>query len=316
MPENFSIKMPMRSEAELELFYSTRLQPALEPLEQYRIEKVRKLKSCTYWIIPCFLLIIAGLASMHELLAFLSFFPMAFLAGRTYQTLNTMLRTLTRQFKNQILPQLMDFLFEDYEYIPRQKISKSVVDKSLLFPLRIFSVDGEDFMRFKLGETRIMFCETRLMSNDFYSIFSGIFISASFNKYFKSKTILIPSRFTYFFQKVKQQLFQNLKIIKLEDIEFSKKFIVSGTDQVEARYILTPALMQRLLDYRKKTKKAALFSFVDNHLYCAIPTKKNLFEPALFEPFDLDFIKRNYEPLRLYTDIVDDLNLNVRIWSK
>jgi hypothetical protein len=171
-------------------------------------------------------------------------------------------------------------------------------------------------MRFRLGETTIMFCETRVMSNSVNVIFNGIFISASFNKRFNSETLVVPAGFTYFLKKIRQQILANLHIVKLEDIEFSKTFTVTSNDQVEARYILTPALMQRILDYTRKIKKTASFSFVDNHLYCAIPSYKNFFEPALFEPFDLDLIKRNYEPLKLYTDIVNDLNLNLRIWSK
>jgi hypothetical protein len=305
----------MKPEAELERYFTTRLQPALEPLEQYRIEQVQKLKNTLYWIIPCLLLIIPGFVSGEPVLVFLSGIPLLITMGLAFRTLSAMMDRLTRQFKNQVMPELLAFLFERFEYIPRQKIAGSVLEKSLLLPYPVRTIEGEDFMRFKLGETMIMFCETKA-SNTENARFTGIFISASFNKYFKSATILLPSRFSYFFQKTTQQLVSGFQIVKLEDVAFSRKFTVISTDQVEARYILTPGFMQRLLDYRKKIRKAASFSFVDNHLYCAIPNYKNLFEPALFEPFDLDFIKRTCEPLRLYTGLVDDLHLNIRIWSK
>ena len=38
--------------------------------------------------------------------------------------------------------------------------------------------------------------------------------------------------------------FSKRQLIKLEDPEFEKLFAVYGDDQIEARYILTPALMQ------------------------------------------------------------------------
>jgi hypothetical protein len=91
---------------------------------------------------------------------------------------------------------------------------------------------------------------------------------------------------------------------------------VISSDQIEARYILTTSLMQRLIDYKLKTKKGIKFSFVDNKLYCAIPNYIDLFEPALLEPFHFDFLKFTYQPIKLYTDLVEDLNLNLRIWKR
>ena len=43
--------------------------------------------------------------------------------------------------------------------------------------------------------------------------------------------------------------------VALEDIEFSKHFSVEAKDQVEARYLLTPSFMTRLLEYKKKLKR-------------------------------------------------------------
>jgi hypothetical protein len=52
-------------------------------------------------------------------------------------------------------------------------------------------------------------------------------------------------------------------------------------------------------------------------MFCAIPNYDNLFEPAIFNSFlNFDFMLKSYDALRLYTDIVDDLNLNLRIWTK
>ena len=46
--------------------------------------------------------------------------------------------------------------------------------------------------------------------------------------------------------------FSRPPLVKLEDPEFEKHFVVSGEDQVEARYILSTCLMQRLTDFRNK----------------------------------------------------------------
>ncbi|QQS50296.1 MAG: DUF3137 domain-containing protein [Bacteroidota bacterium] len=306
----------MKSEAELQHFFLSKLQLLLQPLEQYRIEKVQKMKKYMYAAIFSSLLIVLGIVSKQPILILFFCLPPAIFLGFSIQTFLEMARFLTKHFKNQILSELLSFLFEEYEYIANQRIAKSVLEKSMLFPKYIAIAKGEDLMCFKLGNTLIMFCETTALSNGEKEIFKGIFISASFNKNFKSKTFVLSANLSSLYNRLNKQLIHNFKRIKLEDIEFSKEFLVLSSDQVEARYILTPSLMKRLLDYKRKTRKKLSFSFVDNRLYCAIPNFTNLFEPALFEPFDLDFIKKNYNPIMLYTGLVEDLNLNLRIWSK
>jgi len=52
-------------------------------------------------------------------------------------------------------------------------------------------------------------------------------------------------------------------------------------------------------------------------VFVAVSYTRNLFEPRLFKTL-LDFspIRQYYEDLALAIGIVDDLNLNMRIWSK
>ena len=285
-------------------------------MERYRIENVKDIKKKLLAVIPCICFLVIGSFSHIPFLIFLLCLPVLFFIGGAYQSFIKMSSHLKRQFKIKIMPELLKFLFADFEYIANQRIAKSVIEKSMIFSKHIAIAEGEDFMRFKLGETTIMFCETTAYSNSEKIIFQGIFISASFNKNFSSKTFVLPVTFSTYFQSIKRRLLDNFQMVKLEDVEFDKEFIVFSTDQIGARYVLTTSLMNRLLDYKRKIKKKISFSFVDNRLYCAIPNYLNLFEPALFEPFDFDLIKKSYNPLKIYTDIVEDLNLNLRIWTK
>lgn len=70
-----------------------------------------------------------------------------------------------------------------------------------------------------------------------------------------------------------------LNEIKLEDTEFSKKYRVYSTDQVEGRYLVTPAFMERFKNLQTAFgAKNAKCSFCGNNLIFAISTNKNLFE--------------------------------------
>jgi hypothetical protein len=99
-----------------------------------------------------------------------------------------------------------------------------------------------------------------------------------------------------------------LKKVGLEDPKFEKAFEVWGTDQVEARYILHPVLMQRLLDLETVLKgKRLRCAFQGGDLLVAVEGG-NLFEPGdLFKPFD--------DPARARR-IVDDIAGVVRVMDQ
>ena len=57
--------------------------------------------------------------------------------------------------------------------------------------------------------------------------------------------------------------------------------------------------------------------FVGSMVFVAISFSRNLFEPKLFSSLtDFENIREYYDDLDLAISIVDDLNLNTRIWSK
>jgi hypothetical protein len=74
--------------------------------------------------------------------------------------------------------------------------------------------------------------------------------------------------------------------------------------------------MSRLVNFRKKAGRKVYVSFVQNQIYIAIPYEKDLFEPLLFKNM-LDFkpVREYFENLQLASGIVEDLNLNRRIWG-
>ena len=74
--------------------------------------------------------------------------------------------------------------------------------------------------------------------------------------------------------------------------------------------------MSRLVEFKKKAGRKVYLSFVDGWLYVAIPYPYRLFEPRLFKSM-MSFtpLKEYFQDLQLMTGIVEDLNLNRRIWG-
>ena len=83
----------------------------------------------------------------------------------------------------------------------------------------------------------------------------------------------------YLFIPKKNKKDEPLNKVTLEDPEFNKRFDVYSSDQIEARYLITPSFMERLnnLTTAFGTKKVKC-SFFDDKFMIAISTKKDLFE--------------------------------------
>ncbi len=74
-----------------------------------------------------------------------------------------------------------------------------------------------------------------------------------------------------------------LREIKLEDAKFNKKYKAYSSDEVEGRYLITPAFMERFQTLHTSFgTRMAKCSFYDDKVMFSISTEKNLFELGSF----------------------------------
>lgn len=237
-----------------------------------------------------------------------------------------------KEYKEKIIARIAGYADEGLEYSPEGFIPMDAFVRSRIFNLSCDKYSGEDHFRGKIGKTDIEFSEVTAQhrnnsgtggkrSEEYTTILRGLFIIADFNKHFKTHTVVLPDTAEKLFGKFGQTLqsaaFGRGELVRLEDPRFEKEFCVYGDDQVEARYILTPSLMERILAYRKKWNTRVYLSFLDSKVYIAISMYKDLFEMRPFKPVaDYAFLEENLKFLTLITEVVEDLNLNTRIWTK
>ena len=310
----------MKTEAELYDFFESELVPLSESKVNSRNSKTDKSDVIKIiLIISCILFVIFLFTGAFPVLLpifFLFAFYRSYDDADRRETEIENAENYKKRYMIVVFPKIVGFLFQDYEYIPNQRVSNVVLNKSMLLEHHVSSVEGEGFIRFKIGDSDVMFSETKALNDNLNSIFKGVFLSASFNKNFKSKTFLFPKSITAFIKNTEKKLFSELEIVKLENNEFDHEFLILSNDQVEARYILTPNLMESILNYKHKMGANISFSFVENRLYCAIPDFSYHFDPYQYYPTDFNYVKDVYYQLKTYTDIVEDLHLNLRIWTK
>ena len=136
-------------------------------------------------------------------------------------------------------------------------------------------------------------------------LYEGVFGYATFKKAFKC-ILVINSKF-----KIKGI---NLEDVVLEDICFNEKFKVLTDNQIEARYILTPEMMEKLLLLESKLKGVKIV-LVDRKLYLGVP-KYNMFELKKYSKEDeLSVFDNLYDEIQLILGIVEELKNNDKVFK-
>lgn len=312
----------MKSPEAFRAFYDATLLPVLQELEKERQMLVRNF---AMYMVGAVVLALPLLAYVHPI-AGIAPIVIAFIAY--YVKYGRVIAEKKNRFKREVIGKTVTFIHEGLSYDHTRCIDQSTYFKSKLYLDNISRYNGDDLVSGVVDKTAIRFCELHTQqvrksgkSTTVVTIFRGLFFIADFNKKFIGETFVLPdtAESTFgslgtFFQKMNMS---RPKLVKLEDIEFEKAFAVYGTDQIEARYILSTALMQRIMEFKKKTGKQISLSFIDSHVYIGIPVAKDLFEAPMFSNMvNYTLIAEYYLYLALCIGIVEDLDLNTRIWTK
>jgi hypothetical protein len=316
----------MKTLDELKNFYDTVLYPELSVLEEQRIAARNKIFIAGAIVIPIALVLMTMIAGNSEDAIFMIGVGAFLILAAVY---NYATKEYVKNFKNEVIEKIVKFIDNNLNYSRTSHISQAAYIESQIFPQRPDIFNGDDYVSGKIGKTALEFSEihTKSVTHDSkgrrqeHTIFKGLFVIADFNKIFIGKTLVLPDTAERLFGQFGSMLQSMNKsrgqLIKLEDPEFEKMFAVYGDDQIEARYILSTSLMKRIVDFKKNSNKTIHMSFVGSKINIAISYTKNLFEPRVFNTL-LDFtpIKEYFKDLEMAAVIVEDLNLNTRIWSK
>lgn len=232
-----------------------------------------------------------------------------------------------RRFKRNIFAKIVAKIDPNLNYDPHGMMPKALFVSSGLFESRIDFYEGNDLIRGKIGEVPIEFSDLKVEKEVRDSkgrkyrstIFAGTFIITEFHKNFSKEVFVYPDVAEKYLgvaggwlQGVLSQ-----KLVRMDSPKFEKEFKVVAEDPVEAHYLLTPNIMEKLVELRKRADAPIYLSFRLNKLYIAISNGGNWFEPTIFKSLlSMDTFKSYIENINLILGIVEELNLNRRIWSK
>lgn len=336
----------MKTVSEFQNFYNAHLLASLKEMDRLRKKTLRKNFSTTLLFILLIIAMVAVALLLNRMIygeffserranlpltivLIISIVLFIYYLGR----IKSNRRKYVSEFKNRIITEIIEFIEPGLKYSPTGFVGIEDFKKSKLFRRLPDSYRGDDLVTGTIDKTDIAFSEIHARykvteydddggrKERWKKIFDGLFFMADFHKDFNGEYFVLADfaerafgKQGKFFQKMNKRYGQ---LIELENIEFEKEFVVYGSDQIEARYILSATIMERLLNFKKRTDKKIRISFVKSLIFIAIPYRKKLFEPCyrksvVNEKKTMQF----FRDMELAIGIVEELNLNLRIWSK
>lgn len=242
-------------------------------------------------------------------------------------------------YKSYIVESIINFINPDFNYSPDCGIAEYDYYYSNIFKQHNIytsddliegSFEGFDF---KLAEIHTALEIHSDRSRCVERIFDGLFMIIDLKKELKHQTVITYDHAENFFGKVMGQALQKLTtinkdetIIKLEDPEFENIFKVLSTDQNEARTILTPIMMEKMVDiYKSLNNQSVCFSFDGSKVHIAISINNRNHKSGIYlmeppKPFSTkkaqyQHAKDTYNLINIPFMIAKGLKENSNLWK-
>jgi len=248
--------------------------------------------------------------------------------------LKTVEKKFYREYKNVVLPSLMKHLDSNISYKADEMLPKETFKSSKLFHIHeIYRYRGSDLIEGESGDSKFRLSYLEVFDKEVQKskgktetqikqIFNGMLYVSNLNKNFQGHTIIVPDYSREILGKVAGEMLNEFlgtmgkKLVKLEDPEFESDFSVYSTDQIEARYILTPSFIERIKEVKNHFNHPVRFSFFENSVYIAIYSNNNILDPNIFRKLNSEREFEYYSNNMLHLlNISTDLKLNISIWK-
>ncbi len=297
-----------------------KLAPTLQVLENKRKELLRKGRSegliyaAIFLVVGVIALLILKLEGIFGPIVIVVISVIIFIT-----CINNKSKIFSFFYKEEVVDEIIHAFCPNAAYSPNGGVGEDLFRNSGLFtsPDRYYA---EDLIEGYLDKTSFICSEVhaeerraRYTKNGvryyWVDIFKGFLFIADFHKEFQGETTVLRDSFF----KIKM----GASRVKMENPDFEKVFDVFSTNQIEARYLITPSMMERMLKLDSNFKKGVTISFRNSTILVAIPDSKNRFEADVWSSLsDMSILKSDFAVLQSLLEIVDELNLNTRIWSK
>jgi len=227
-------------------------------------------------------------------------------------------KTIRKNFKTEVLREVVESFVDDGIFDPSRGLSQGIV-YSTEFLKRADVFESEDFLSGKMDGVSFISSDVKLQERHvehtqngtrttYVTYFLGRVFRFEFNKNFEGYLQVL--------EKGRPVKNRGYKKIKLESVDFNKKFKTYCTSEHTAFYVLTPHFMEALREFEKNNKGKISFSFIDNYLYIGINNFRDTFELKMFQVLNDETFNEFKQELYVIQEVVKELRLNNDIFKK
>lgn len=312
----------------LAMEYYKKLFPILKKYEEER-EQLKYKFIVLFNLILCICIVIYfffGFNNGHDREVIVIYMIVTIISVSLILLIKYILKDYAKNYKEDVIRPIITEFNTSLEYYPELYIDENTIKKSLLFPKDAY-FKASDLVQGTMNNTNINFCYLTAYTKDSedkeLDIFNGLFIVIDFNKNFKGQTIVCTDIAENITGNLLGSWIQSTirrfgELVKLDNIDFEKKFVVYSTDQIEARFLLSHSLMKKLVDFKNKLGfyNFLELSFINNQLIIVVSQDKELFSTPIISTFlDYNNIIEYIDNLNLVKDLLEELDLDYSIYK-
>ena len=282
----------------------------LEALEQERLNIGKKLSKILFYGIGG--AVVGGIFLASIKLGNLFIFLLVGVVGYLGKTTIELKNNFRANFKQKVVTAIV----KNYGLNFNANGSLSVYDFYQIYDTDVSEYRGEDLIFGKVDNTEFKLCDfyaakvTKSGKHTHTTVkFEGIFLKAEFKKELNATIYVCDKKRTSDLRSDGEQA-------TMDNPKFNELFKTYTTDQIAARYALTPKLMENFTRLRTKFSAPLSAVFLKNEIFIAIDLRKDSFEPDLKKPINSNESIQSYiAGVSDFVEIVHDLELNKNIWK-
>ena len=226
--------------------------------------------------------------------------------------------TLKKTLSDNIIGSVIkEALGDDVEYNPWGKINPG----SMVFPFSYNTADGSDHIKAVYNGLNIELGDIELIDEQEYtdedghtetsriSQFKGQWLTCDFGKELAGEVYI-----SEWGKKDRKRMKSN---VTMDNEQFSNRFCVRANNPQEAYYILTPNMMEYIINMANKSGGTVYLSFLrDGKMHVAVKSGRDFFELGKSNANVEELRQKFLNELRWFTDIVDTLRVEDTLYKK
>ena len=235
-------------------------------------------------------------------------------------------RGVAKTYKQIVVGRVVAALGQGLTYSPESRFTKQHFLDMDLFLRRVETWKAEDevcgrknAVSYSLLEGKATRTEGSGKNRRTVTIFRGLIVRLDFNKHFHGHTVVVPNSESQILGGLlgESESRSSKDLCRMENVDFEEIFSVYSTNQQEARYVLTPKLME-LIMRANQSFEGIRCSFHDSSVFVAIPSSDDRFNVSLFgsRVTPERTVGELAEVVGLAERLIDTLDLETRIWTK